>query len=113
MHNLPRLMRGASRCTLLIHPGDAASRGLADGDVVDVSSRAGSVRVTVTVTDDVMPGIVCLPHGYGHDRAGIRLSIAARHAGVSANDLTDEKLVDGLTGNAAFSGVPVRVARCA
>jgi anaerobic selenocysteine-containing dehydrogenase len=113
MHNLPRLMRGASRCTLLIHPGDAASRGLADGDVVDVSSRAGSVRVTVSVTDDVMPGVVCLPHGYGHDRAGIRLSIAARHAGVSANDLTDEKLVDGLTGNAAFSGVPVRVARCA
>lgn len=111
MHNATRLMRGKSRCTLMVHPEDAAALQLADGDLADVSSRVGRVRVPVTVTDDVMPGVVSLPHGYGHGRAGVKLGVATRNAGVSVNDLTDDDALDALTGNAAFSGTPVRVGR--
>lgn len=109
MHNLPRLMRGRVRCTLMIHPSDASERGLADGDLARVTSRVGSVTVPVEVTDDVLPGVVSLPHGYGHDREGTRLAVASEHAGASLNDLTDDRRVDLLCGTAAFSGVPVVV----
>jgi anaerobic selenocysteine-containing dehydrogenase len=109
MHGFERLMRGKPRCTLLINPIDAEARGLADQDTATVTSRVGSVTVTVAVTEDVMPGVVSLPHGYGHTRAGTRLSVADAHAGVSINDLTDDQLVDQLTGTAAFSGTPVTV----
>ncbi len=109
MHNAPRLMRGKDRCTLAIHPDDAAARALADGDLVDVTSRVGSVRVPVAVSDEVMPGVVSLPHGYGHGRPGVDLAVAAAHPGASVNDLTDDQEVDALTGNAAFSGVRVTV----
>jgi anaerobic selenocysteine-containing dehydrogenase len=109
MHNVPGLMTGKARCTLFVHPDDARAIGLADGAEACVRSRVGEVRVPVTVTDEVMPGVVSLPHGYGHHRPGVRLSVAADHAGVSINDLTDDTFVDALSGNAALSGVPVDV----
>lgn len=111
MHNAAGLMKGAGRCTLLMHPDDARARGLEAGAVVKVTSRVGTVSVPVEVTDAVMPGVVSLPHGYGHDRPGVRLSVAAQHAGVSVNDLSDELRVDAVSGNAALSGVPVTVER--
>jgi anaerobic selenocysteine-containing dehydrogenase len=111
MHNFTRLMGGRSRCTLWMHPDDAAQRDIADGDEVTVTSRVGEVMVAVTLTDNVMSGVVSLPHGYGHGRDGVRLSVAAKHAGVSLNDLTDDQRVDECVGTAAFSGTPVRVAR--
>lgn len=113
MHNVPGLMRGADRCTLLMHPGDARSCGVEAGDRVTVSSRAGSVTVAVELSDDMMPGVVSLPHGYGHDRQGVRLAIATKHAGASVNDLSDELRLDALSGTAALSGVPVTVRRAA
>jgi anaerobic selenocysteine-containing dehydrogenase len=109
MHNYDRLMRGKDRCTLMIHPDDAARLGIADGGTAAVSSRVGRVEAPVELTDAIMPGVVSLPHGWGHHRPGIRLATAASRPGVSLNDLTDEKRIDALCGNAAFSGVPVKV----
>jgi len=111
MHNVPMLMTGKPRCTLMIHPEDARALGLSEGDEAVVASRVGQVSVPVNVTDEVMRGVVSLPHGYGHRRNGVRLSVAEKHAGVSLNDLTDDQRLDALCGNAAFSGVPVRVTR--
>jgi anaerobic selenocysteine-containing dehydrogenase len=111
MHNVPMLMKGKPRCTLMMHPEDARGLGLSEGDEAVVTSRVGEVRVPVNVTDEVMRGVVSLPHGYGHGRGGVRLAVAAAHAGASLNDLTDDQRVDALCGNAAFSGVPVRVSR--
>ena len=110
MHNLPRLAKGRDRCTLLVHPEDARSRGLADGDAAELASAVGAVVVAVEVTDAVMPGVVSLPHGYGHDR-GAGWSLAARQPGVSANDVTDATRYDPLSGNAAVQGTPVSVRR--
>ncbi len=109
MHNSERLARGKRRCTLYMHSADAAARGLSDGARVCVSSRVGDVVVELETTDDIMPGVVSLPHGWGHDRAGVRLQVARAHAGVSINDLTDDQRVDVLSGNAAFSGTRVTV----
>jgi anaerobic selenocysteine-containing dehydrogenase len=107
-HNTTRLTRGKPRHQLLMHPADLAERGLEDGALVTVASRVGSVRVEVAATDDMMPGVVSLPHGYGHQVDGTRLRNATKVTGVSINDLTDPELLD-LSGNAALSGVPVRV----
>jgi anaerobic selenocysteine-containing dehydrogenase len=109
MHNCQRLMNGRDRCTLQMSPGDAAARGLTDGAPVRIRSRAGAVEVTLQVTDAMRPGVVSLPHGWGHHRPGARLQVASARPGESANDLTDELFVDLLSGNAAFSGVPVEV----
>ncbi|MEM8993174.1 MAG: molybdopterin oxidoreductase family protein, partial [Acidobacteriota bacterium] len=109
MHNYRRLMRGKDRCTLMIHPDDAAARGIGDGAGVTVRSRVGEVDVPAEVTDELMPGVVSLPHGWGHDRRGVRLSVASEHPGASVNDLTDTGRLDELSGNAALSGVPVTV----
>ncbi|RBM19349.1 dehydrogenase [Prauserella sp. PE36] len=109
MHNSERLVKGKPRCTLLVHPDDARERGLDDGDRALLSSASGTIAVPVEVTDAIMPGVVSLPHGWGHHRDGVRLGVAAAHAGVSANDVTDERLVDALTGTAALSGVPVEL----
>jgi anaerobic selenocysteine-containing dehydrogenase len=109
MHNCERLVRGQRQCTLLMHPADVASRGLADGARVRVSSRVGTVEVELEVTDAMMPGVVSMPHGWGHGRVGSRMTVAAQHAGASINDLTDDMRIDTLTGNAGFSGVPVQV----
>jgi anaerobic selenocysteine-containing dehydrogenase len=109
MHNSERLVKGPQRCVLLIHPDDASRRGVEDGAQVRVTSRTGTVTVVAGVTTDLMPGVVSLPHGWGHHRAGTRLGVAGAHAGVSSNDLTDELRVDRLSGNAAFSATPVTV----
>jgi len=109
MHNSLRLVRGKQRCTLLMHPEDAAVRGLQPNQQVRVRSRVGEIALPIEISDDIMPGVVSIPHGWGHTRPGIQLATAQRHAGASINDLTDEQLIDELTGNAAFSGVPVSV----
>ena len=107
MHNLPRLIKGRNRCTLHINPADAAAHQLTDGQPVRLCSRVGAVELPVEITATVMPGVVCLPHGYGHHRPGTRQDVAQAHAGVSINDLTDDSRLDELTGNAALSGVSV------
>jgi anaerobic selenocysteine-containing dehydrogenase len=109
MHNSRRLVKGPRRCTLLMHPLDAARHGIANGARVRVSSRAGVIAVEAELSDEVMPGVVSLPHGWGHDRPGTRQSVASAHPGASINDLTDELAIDALSGNAAFSGVAVTV----
>jgi anaerobic selenocysteine-containing dehydrogenase len=109
MHNLEPLVRGKERCTAHVHPDDAARLGLVDGARARVSSRAGSVEVPVEVTDAVMPGVVSIPHGWGHSVDGIRMEIAAAHAGTNSNLLADEKLIDPLSGNAVLNGVPVEL----
>ena len=111
LHNSRRFVKGPQRCTLLMHPADAAARGLAEGDVATVTSRAGSVDIAVEPSDEMMRGVVSIPHGWGHHRPGTRMQIAAAHAGVSANDLTDETFIDELSGNAALNGVAVTIAR--
>jgi anaerobic selenocysteine-containing dehydrogenase len=108
MHNAARLMKGKERCTLMIHPEDAARLGVKDGDKVSISSRVGQVSAPAELTNDMMPGVVSLPHGFGHGRDGVRLRVATSRPGVSVNDLTDEQAID-VSGNAAFSGVPVTV----
>ncbi len=109
MHNAQRLMKGKSRCTLMISPDDAERLGVKSGDMVTVSSRVGQVTAPAEVTGDMMVGVVSLPHGFGHGRDGVQLRVATHHPGVSVNDLTDDQLIDLLSGNAAFSGVPVTV----
>jgi len=109
MHNYHRLVKGKDRCTLMMHPEDMTHRDISDGDEVAISSRAGTLHVKVEATEDVMPGVVSLPHGFGHNRDGIRMETAVKHAGVSCNDITDELYVDQLSGNAAVNGVPVSV----
>lgn len=111
LHNAPKLVSGANRCTLLMHPLDAQARGLEGGAAVRVRSRVGEVVVPLEVTDAMMPGVVSLPHGYGHGREGVRLSVAAAHAGQSVNDLSDDQAVDAVSGNAAFNGLSVSVQR--
>ncbi len=109
MHNLHVLVKGPERCTLHVHPDDAARLGLADGGRARVRSRAGTVDVPVEVTDAVMPGVVSIPHGWGHDVPGIRLGVATAHAGVNSNLLADEAALDPLSGNAVLCGIPVEI----
>ena len=109
MHNFHRLVKGKDRCTLLMHPTDIAEQKLDSGSAVTLASRAGSVQVKLEASDDVMPGVVSLPHGYGHNRDGIRMTTAIANAGVSCNDVTDDLYLDALSGNAAINGVPVTV----
>ena len=109
MHNSARLVKGRERCTLLMNPADAAARGLRDGERVRLRSRAGAVEVILAITDEMRPGSVSLPHGWGHHRAGTRLSVAGARPGQSVNDVTDELEVDRLCGTAVLSGVPVHV----
>ncbi|MGH7789092.1 MAG: molybdopterin-dependent oxidoreductase [Candidatus Binatia bacterium] len=109
-HNAATLMRGRERCTLLIHPDDAAHAGVRDGGAARVSSRAGSIVVPVEVSDEMMPGVVCLPHGWGHDRDGVRLRIAVQHAGANNNILAPGDLLDVPSNTAVVNGIPVEVA---
>ncbi|MES2883205.1 MAG: molybdopterin oxidoreductase family protein [Pseudomonadota bacterium] len=111
MHNSHRLVKGNPRHQLLMHPDDVASRGLADGSTVRVRSRVGEIQVEVQASAEMMPGVVSLPHGWGHNRSGTRMGIAEAHPGASNNDLTDELFLDVLSGNAALNGVPVTVDR--
>ena len=109
MHNSVRLVKGRRRCTVLMHPADAASRGIADGQTVKLATRVGEATAPVELTDAIMPGVVSLPHGWGHGRDGVKLSVAREHAGASLNDLTDEARIDPVSGTSSLTGVPVTV----
>jgi anaerobic selenocysteine-containing dehydrogenase len=110
MHNLNVLVKGKPRCTLHVHPDDAARLGLQTGRPAEVRSRTGVLSVPVEVTDAIMPGVVSIPHGWGHDVEGVQLSVAATTAaGVNSNLLADEGLFDALSGNAVLNGIPVAV----
>ena len=110
MHNVAPLVTGKDRCTLLVHPDDAARFGLRDGGRARVASRAGSIQVPVEVTDEMMPGVVSLPHGWGHDKDGAQLGVASKHAGACNNVLAPGELVDVPSGNAVVNGIPVEIA---
>jgi anaerobic selenocysteine-containing dehydrogenase len=109
MHNLPALAKGPFRCTALVHPIDARRLGLLDGAMAAISIGARRIEAQVEVSAEMMPGVVSLPHGWGHDLAGVRLNVAAERPGANLNALLDENLRDPLSGNAVLSGVPVRM----
>lgn len=109
LHNSPRMVKGNNRCTLQLHPDDGAKYGIADGDEVRVKSRVGQLTIEAEITDAIMPGVVSIPHGWGHNKKGIKLSVASQHPGVNTNILTDDLQVDELSGNAVLNGVPVEL----
>jgi anaerobic selenocysteine-containing dehydrogenase len=109
LHNAPLAVKGRDRCTLIMHPDDAQERRLASEERVWIRSRVGAVVARLEVSDEIMPGVVSLPHGWGHDRPGMQISNAEAHAHVSLNDLTDEQWIEPIVGNAILNGVPVQV----
>ncbi|MBV9043260.1 MAG: molybdopterin oxidoreductase family protein, partial [Acidimicrobiia bacterium] len=109
MHNVNVLVKGKPQCTLQVNPSDAERVGITDGGSAKVSSRVGAVVADVEITDAVMPGVVSLPHGWGHDLPGVQMSIASAHAGVNSNVLADEEMFDVISGNAVLNGIPVEV----
>jgi anaerobic selenocysteine-containing dehydrogenase len=109
MHNVSVLVKGKPRCTAHLNPDDAARLGVVDGQDVVVRSRVGEVRIPAEVTDAIRPGVVSIPHGWGHDLDGVQLDVARAHAGVNSNLLADETLFDPISGNAVLNGIPVTV----
>ncbi len=109
MHNVPSLMTGKDRCTLLMHPEDASALGLEDGKAARIRSSVGSLVVPVEISDEMMSGVVSLPHGWGHDRAGARLGVASERPGVCNNVLAPGTFIDVPSGNAAVNGIPVEI----
>lgn len=107
LHNVPGLMRGRDRCTLLVHPDDAARHGVGDGDIVTVRSEAGEIAVPVEVTDAIKPGVVSMPHGWGHGKPGTRMAVANGAPGVNTNVLSPPAFLDEPSGNGALNGIPV------
>jgi anaerobic selenocysteine-containing dehydrogenase len=110
MHNIDVLVKGKARCTVHVHPDDAKRLGVADGADVAVRSDAGQVVLAAEVTDTVMPGVVSIPHGWGHDAEGVRLETAGKRPGVNSNVLAGSEMFDPLSGNAVLNGIPVEVA---
>ncbi len=110
MHNLPGLVRGPARCTAWVHPRDADRLGLIHGDPVLVTARTGAIEVPAEVTENVMPGVVSIPHGWGHDAPGVQMGVAGAHAGANSNVLCDEQIVEPLSGTAVLNGIPVSLA---
>jgi anaerobic selenocysteine-containing dehydrogenase len=108
MHNLPALVKGKDRCTALVNPADARRLGLTDGGLARISSQAGELTAPVEVTDEIMAGVISIPHGWGHDVEGIRLGVAAEHPGVNSNLLAPIE-TDVPSGNAVLNGIPVKV----
>jgi len=111
LHNSHRMVKGKKRCLAFVHPQDAESRGVQDGDFARVRSRVGEITIQVACTPDIMPGVISIPHGWGHHMKGAELSIASQHAGVNANILTDDRFLDALSGNAALNGVAVSLTK--
>ncbi len=109
LHNVGALMKGRDRCTLLMHSRDAAERGIVDGDAAEVASGAGKIVVPVEVTDAIKPGVVSMPHGWGHGQPGTRLGIANASPGVNTNILSLPDFIDEPSGNGALNGIPVTV----
>jgi anaerobic selenocysteine-containing dehydrogenase len=110
MHNVPALTGGTNTCTLQIHPADASRLGLADSALARVKGDGGEVEVPVEITDSVRPGVVSLPHGWGHGQSGTRLGVASRTPGVNVNQLLDGTRLDPLSGTAVLNGFPVQIA---
>ena len=108
MHNLPALVKGKDRCTMWVNPADAERLGLGDGSSARLTSTAGELTAPIEVTEEIMPGVVSIPHGWGHDAPGVRLRVAAEHAGVNSN-LVAPTEVDPLSGNAVLNGIPVEL----
>jgi anaerobic selenocysteine-containing dehydrogenase len=113
LHNAPTLMAGRERCTLLVHPEDAAARGLRGGAKARVRGANGVIEAAVEISDEVARGVVCLPHGFGHDQAGVRLRVASQRPGVNFNALPSPHVLDVPSGTSAVNGVPVEVERIA
>jgi len=111
LHNSHRLVKGKNRCTMMIHPEDAKQANLSSGDIAIVTSRVGKVEIETEVTDDIMEGVISIPHGWGHHRKNTQLSTASKRPGVSINDITDDQFVDRLTGTSVLNGVPVTVSK--
>jgi anaerobic selenocysteine-containing dehydrogenase len=109
MHNLPRLVAGKPRCTLQVHPLDAARSGVADGGWGVLESNTHRARVRIEVTDVVRPGVVSLPHGWGHAESAAHQRVAGATDGVSANDWTDDQRVEAIVGQSILNGVPVKL----
>ena len=109
LHHSQRLVKGPPTCTLFVNPQDAKNRKLKEGDMACITSAVGSIEVPVVITDNVMPGVICLPHAWGHTRKGTRQRVANAHPGASLNDITDHNVMDELTGNAVVHGVPVKL----
>ena len=109
MHNVNVLVKGKRRCTAQVHPDDAARLGVADGADVRVRSVAGEIVLPAEVTDVVMPGVVSVPHGWGHDLPGVQMDTAVRNAGANMNVLVPSDLYDPLSGNAVLNGIPVEL----
>jgi anaerobic selenocysteine-containing dehydrogenase len=109
MHNSPRLVKGKTRHHLLMNENEMQQRGLRDGNTVRVRSDSGEIRVEVKASNHLMPGVVCLPHGFGHQHKGLRMQQAEKIHGASYNDLTSRHALDSLSGNAALNGVRVWV----
>jgi anaerobic selenocysteine-containing dehydrogenase len=107
MHNVEVLVKGKPRCTVQVNPEDAARLGLADGADAQVASRTGKVTIAVEITDAIRPGVVSIPHGWGHDLDGVELSVARRYAGVNSNLLADDELMDPVSGTSVLNGIPV------
>ena len=107
MHNIDVLVKGRDRCTLLIHPDDAADLEINDGQLAEVASATGKVIALAEVTEDIMRGVVSLPHGWGHDREGMATSVATSKPGVNSNILSNENDLDPLSGNANLNAIPV------
>jgi anaerobic selenocysteine-containing dehydrogenase len=110
MHNLPKLVSGPEACTVLVSPADAERLGVTDGEPARVRGAHGEVTLTARVSDAMMPGVVSIPHGWGHDLDGVGLDVARVHAGVNANVLGDGGVVEPLTGTAVLNGIPVELA---
>ena len=104
-----RLVKGKPRWQLMMNPLDLEKYQLTDESKVTITSRVGEVETIVIASDDLMPGVVSLPHGWGHNKCGVKMGIATQQEGVNCNELTDEKFIDALCGNAALNGVPVTV----
>jgi len=111
MHNSERLVKGNDRCVLLMHPDDAEKRGLKTGDRARIATSIGAIEAPVAISDEIMRGIISLPHGWGHDRDGVRLRVASKRPGVSVNDITDDSAIDPVSGVTHFNGIPTRVER--
>ena len=109
LHNSKRLVKGKNRCTVMIHPYDAAALNIENTQTVQVASRVGEVELPAEITEDIMQGVVSIPHGFGHNKQGSGWKIAEAHAGVSVNDLSDEMQIDELSGNAVLNGIPVSI----
>ncbi|MEP4391091.1 molybdopterin dinucleotide binding domain-containing protein, partial [Marinobacter sp.] len=109
MHNSQRLVKGKDRCTLMIHPKDVARCGLQAGDSAEIGSTSGQIVLPVEITEDVMPGVVSVPHGWGHHREGTGQSVAVAHAGASINDVLSDQEIDPLVGTSVLNGQTVSV----